>query len=505
MSEDSRGGVGRTDGGADEAPMLVLGEDRPDVEDTTAEGLARQRQELEKRRRQLEEEDRRRRREAEEEAERLRREAADKLAEERRQAEVELARRQRELDHAERQLSRTERRLRRKAKQTGGHVPSVTGTTRTTRSRSLKAGTRNSLLAAAEQRSGVAVPRMPLAITLALAASGLTVAGAVSSIDPPSSEAVDRFVTLDETRVAWLEAGTTLDGEVVRYLAGEGVTQADGALASVTQAEAVAAVTERDWYVEEFTRTLPPLLADPGSNPQRVLSAWEGSREAAGMAVPSYELRDAGEALDNDRALPTWLLLGGLVAVGGLTYSLARGRTWVGAGLAGLALVPAGMVVADQDRHLEVEPALEAHERAADSGRDVYEQVGRDLAVVHGTRALDPWEQEDYWETPGRLDPEGVDAGAMADYSAARQALSDVDIRALTTEESLPYAEALIEAGSALLGAQTAELGEARDAVVANTVSDLDVPPYVATTAAAALLPLAALVPAALRRREVDR
>lgn len=504
MSEDRRGGPARAGGGADDPPMLMLGEDRPDVEDTTAEELARQRQELEERRRQLEEEDRRRRHEAEKEAERLRLEAEKKLGEERRQAEVELARRQRELDDAERRLDKTERRLRRKAQGSGGQVFAVS--TRTTRpTRSPRTRTRNPLLAAAERRSGVPVPRMPVAVVLALVASGLTVAGAIASIDAPASEAVDSFVTLDETRVAWLDAGVTLDGEVVRYLAGEDVTSADGTLPSLVQAEAASLTTRRDWYLETFQETLAPLVVEPGSNPQRVLSAWHDSRDAAGMAVPYYEVNDAAEALDTDRALPTWLLLGGMVAVGGLAYSLARGRTWVGAGLAGLALVPGGMVVADQDRHLDVEPALAAHDEAADVVRDVYDQVGRDLEVVYGTRALDRWEQENYWVRSGGIDEETVNGAALDVYSEARGALAEVDIRALTIEESLPYAEALIEAGSALLATETASLVDARGAVVAGTVSDLDVGPYVAATAAAALLPLAALVPAAMRRREVER
>jgi hypothetical protein len=163
------------------------------------------------------------------------------------------------------------------------------------------------------------------------------------------------------------------------------------------------------------------------------------------------------------------------------------------------------MVVADQDRHLDVEPALAAHDEAADVVRDVYDQVGRDLEVVYGTRALDRWEQENYWVRSGGIDEETVNGAALDVYSEARGALAEVDIRALTIEESLPYAEALIEAGSALLATETASLVDARGAVVAGTVSDLDVGPYVAATAAAALLPLAALVPAAMRRREVER
>jgi hypothetical protein len=492
------------------APMLVLGEDRDDVEDTTAEELARQREELEERRRRLEDEARIRREEAEAEADRLRREAEEKLAEERRLAEVELARRQREIDEAERRLYRTERRLRKKAQASGGHVPDVSsGLRRSSRtsSRSGPGGRRrfSSLLAAAERRSSVPVPRMGRAALLSLAATGLVVVGAVTSVDPPAPEAVEDFVTMDEARVAWLETGITLDGEVVRYLGGEDVTQDDGSLTSVTQATEASLTTGDSYNLRSFEEVLPPLLSEPGTNPQRVLSAWVESRRDADYAAPTYEIDDVAETLDSDRVFPTLLLMGGLLSVAGLAFVLARGGSRVGAGLAGLALVPVGMLIADQDRHLDVEPALTRHEDALDGASDIYDLLGRDLETVHGTRVPDSYERETYWEGLHYLDEELLPVEPAAVYTAAREALDGVDTRALTLEESLPYAERLLADGSALLEAQHEELSEAREAVVAMTSSDVDLGRYVPLTAAAALLPLAALVPAALRRREVDR
>ncbi|SOC52121.1 hypothetical protein [Ornithinimicrobium cerasi] len=517
-SDEGRpGATGATGAGGDTPPMLVLGEQRPDVEDTTAEELARQRAELERQRRELEVEDRERRRAAEQEAERRRREAEERLAEERRLAEVELARRQRLLDDAERRLHKTERRLRRKARQTGGHVPSVASSVsgadpdaRSGRGRrargagSVRRGAPNSLLAAAERRSGVPVPRLQRTLTLALLSSGLVVAGAIASVDPPSAADVEDFVTLDETRVAWLGAGLTLDQEVSRYLAGEEVTQEDGTLASVSEATAAGAASDVTYPVRDFEETVGPLLAEPGSNPQRVLSAWDEARSSAGYAVGTYEIRDAGELVDADRALPTWMLLGGVVAIGGLAYGLARGGTRVGAGLAGLALVPAGLVVADQGRHLDVEPALATHSQAVDDARAVYDQVGRDLQAVYGTRALESYERETFWEGTGYLEEDRHDPEALAAYTAARESLAGVDIRSLSTGEAVPHAQALVEAGGALLDAQTVVLEDARAAVLARTESQLEVGPYAVTTSAAAILPLAALVPALLRRRQVE-
>ena len=45
----------------------------------------------------------------------------------------------------------------------------------------------------------------------AIRASGVTISGAIASVDPPSAADVEDFVTLDESRVAWLGAGLTLD------------------------------------------------------------------------------------------------------------------------------------------------------------------------------------------------------------------------------------------------------------------------------------------------------
>ncbi|OLT39909.1 hypothetical protein BJF86_06620 [Serinicoccus sp. CNJ-927] len=122
--DDSDGREGRDGVGEADRPMLVLGEDLPDVEDTTIEELRAQEAALEQQRRELAEQ-----------AEQERDLARQRLASQRREVERELARRQREIDDAERRLVRTERRLRRQAARMGqeDRVPRVS-TTRTTRS-----------------------------------------------------------------------------------------------------------------------------------------------------------------------------------------------------------------------------------------------------------------------------------------------------------------------------------------------------------------------------------
>lgn len=481
--------------------MLVLGEDRPDVEDTTTEELLRQRRELEQARRELDQE-----------AERRRKEAEERLAQERLAAERELARRQREIDDAERRLVRTEKRLRKAARKQGGGIEVPSGrrdpTPRGKLSPSHRAARRNRLLAAADRRSGVPVPRMPRAALLAVAASGLLVAGAVTSIDPPSPAQVQAFVDLDQARETWLTAGTTLDEEVTRYLAGEPVAEEGGPLRSselAQQAAGLSGSSSFGRYVEVYTEGVAPLLQQPGTNPQRVLSAWSEARDRSSYAVAGYEVRGARELLDNDRVWPTLLLMGGLLATGALGYVLLRGGTRVGAALAGLALVPGALVLVNQDRHIDVEPAIEAHDARSELVDGGYDQVGRDLRAVLGVRALDSWEREDYWvDEPYWTDDDALRQTAVADYLQARAGLADVDLDTATPEESAAHALTLVGPGTALVTTGLEGVAEARDEVVAHSEAEVDLPPYVVTTAAAAALPLAALVPAVLRRREVS-
>ncbi|WP_134772810.1 hypothetical protein [Ornithinimicrobium flavum] len=477
-----------------DAPMLVLGEDVEDVEDTTAEELARQRQELEEQRSRMEQEARRRREEAEAEAARLRREAEEKLARERRETEIELARRQREIDDAERELERRRRRLQKETGRTA-HVE-VRPTRRSGRKDRESDG--NSLLAAVDRRSGTPVPRLGRAGALAALAAALVALGAPLSIDPPPPEAVQEFVAQDEARIAWADTGLALDRDVLAYLDGEDVT-VDGQVPSVARAEALT--DGDDYYLDPFVQGVGPLLEAPGSTPQRVLSAWTEARDAARYSVSSYDVDRAAEALDTDSAFPTWMLLGAVVSTGVLGYGLLRGGSRVGAGLAGLALVPTVMLLVDGDRHLDVEDPIARHEVAMEGSESLHRQLGQDLQVVLGTRTIESYQRDTYWEESGWLND--VSPDVLEVYAAARAPLQAVDLRNLPLEESVPHAETLVQAGEQALQAQHELVARARTEVVAGTVSDLDLGRYVPTALAAGLLPLLALIPAIVRRQKV--
>lgn len=524
----------RSDRRDDPPPMLVLGEDRPDVHDTTPEELRRQRQELERARRELKAQAQKAREEAEDQLRRQREEAEARLREERLEAERELARRQRKLDDAERRIVRTERRLRKKAREQGTSIPTLLrgddpdgdrdGRTRGGRARGGRSGggfgrsprtgadaggstSPNGLLAGAARRSSRPLPPLPRMLLLAAAASGLVVAGAVTSLDPPTTAEVDAFVASDEAFAGWLRAGAALDEEVTSYLAsGEAQTDPLSSVELAGGAHAAAPGPYRpDSYLEAFEESMAPLLLSAGSNPQRVLSTWQETRDRAGYAVSAFEVGEARDALDRDRVWPTLLLLGAVLAVGGLVWVLVRGGSPVGAGLALLALVPAALVLTEQGRHLDVEPGIEAHDlhlRGAGGARDL---VGRDLAVVLGTRNLDSWESEDYWTDRRPDGDEGIsDADALAAYLSARGELADIDLLTLTVAESAALGQQLVGPGTALLESALADVEGARAQIVEHTEVEIDTRRYVLLTGAAALLPLAALVPALLRRREVQ-
>src|SRR5690606_41966052 len=96
--------------------MLILGQDHPDVEDTTPEELRRQEE-------RAREEIERKRREAQEEIERTRREAEREIAELEKQKARELRERERELEQTQKKLYDRETKLLRKARATSGQKP----------------------------------------------------------------------------------------------------------------------------------------------------------------------------------------------------------------------------------------------------------------------------------------------------------------------------------------------------------------------------------------------
>lgn len=489
MSEQGRRKV-RPDDEVDERPMLVLGQEQPDVEDTTTEELARQRAELEEERRQ-----------AQERLEQQEREAAERLAEERRQAEKALAARQRALDAAERKLYKTERRLQRQAKASGQEVPAVTpGLHAADESRDTQAD-KGSLLAAAEQRSATRAPRMGQVATLAVFAGALGTLGSVLVVAGPGEEKISTFVTADDNRQTWLEAALQLDDEVVRYLTGEDPTRPDGTLESVATGRA-AVDGSRRWYFEQLDEEMAPLLTQEGSSDQRVLSTWSETRQGLGYTVSNMDVRRAGEDLNAINFGGSLLLLGGVVLAGGLAVSLKRGGTRTGAALAGLAVVPMGLVATGLVGSPRLGPPLEAHDAAVTAQRQAFDQLDRDLETLLGMRSLGTYELDDYWEDAGELDDEDHDPGPLRAYAAARAPIAELDIRALSTAEAAEAARGLVTTGSALIASDGERIAQLRGAVV--DAADTSVGTALPLVLGSALLPLAALVPAALRRKEVD-
>lgn len=470
-----RGGKRHPD---EDEPMLVLGENRPDVEDTTPEELARQRAEVERMRLEMEQQVQERKRLAEAE-----------LEEERLGAEKEIARRQREIDEAQERIRRAERTKRAKR-----------GTPRK------KGSGTNRLLAAAEVRSGMRVPRMRTVVPLALAASALLAVGGAGSLDRPSEEEIATFEKMDQSREQWLRAGAALDDEVTRYLAGEQLTTADGTLPSVALARVAHGIDPEpyplDYYLEVFEDDAAPLLTAPGTSTSRVLGAWKEARSRSGYAVSVHEVRRSRDLLDPDPVWPVVLIAGGALGLGGLAFVLLRGGTRVGAGVAALALVPAALVLlADDDPDLEAASA--SHGEMSDWVNAVAARTQKDLEVVLRLRTPETYEAEDYWDAFPTLTMPDVPAGVAAQpYADARAELADVDITSLDTSRSAELAHDLVGPGTALLE-QGLEDVTARRGPVLTAVDDVDIAPSVGLTVAAAALPLGALVPALLRRREV--
>lgn len=501
----------------DDRPMLVLGESGPDVEDTTAEELARERAELEAQRGRLYEEDERRRELAEAKAQAAREEAEKTLAEERRLAELELARRQRAVDDAERKLAKTERRLERQASRarTADQIgPGSTGQAAPPAGPvqprlASQASERRSLLTQTDPRTGVRVPRMRVSAALAVVASVLTLLAAAGALESPGQEQVEAFVAADESRTEWLAVTAALDVDVNRYLAGEDVTGADGSPTSVELAKAAAPRARTESQPERFLAAVEQPLSQPGSPPQRVLSDWVEARRVSGSyAAPSFVVNDARDALDTDDSWPAWMLGVALLSTGALAVGLARGGTKVGAGLAGLALLPMVLLLVHPERQLGIEPSLQAHELASRDVSGVVDQMRDDLEVVYGVRVLSAYERDGnyYWADDDplwlRSEP-GIPSTPPEHlgYLEARQSLVDVDERRLSTQDAVPFAAELIEAGNALLVAEQAQVEAAREVVLASTVRDGLTGGYLGVGALAVLLPLAALAPALVRQQ----
>ncbi|MFK5583894.1 hypothetical protein [Serinicoccus sp. LYQ131] len=500
--------------GDDEQPMLVLGEDRPDVEDTTAEQLREQQAELERQRAKHAQEVARQRARHAEEVARQREKSQERLEQEREEAERILARRQREIDDAERQLQRTERRLRQQAQRLGRahEVPRVRPTGRRSAGKGGKGGKgtgrdtassgARALLAGARAAADERVPRaVPVLVLLGLASAAL-VGGTAATSATPAAEEVSSVTGREEARELLYRSALALDREVLLALAGQDLpADGDGDLPSVTLIQEAADLHPdlADYYVERLEEHADVLLDGAGDTPVRAATAWQEARSMTSYAVPQSRVTEDVAALPSSGA-GTVLLWGAAVLLALAALVLALGSSWVAAALTLLALVPAGLVLATDPRFdAAFAEQSERRTEAVDQADDVRTQVGRDLEVVVGLRALQSYElpsdrSPGYWEENDRLPP------GTEELAAARSTLGQV-LEEGGNEQVTEAALAVVDSGEEALAETEQRADEARTALLATAQDRSDTGMRWAAALAAVALPLVGLGGEWLRRR----
>ncbi|ANS78319.1 hypothetical protein SGUI_0923 [Serinicoccus hydrothermalis] len=483
-----RGDDHRGDDVEQDRPMLLLGEDLPDVEDTTLEELREQEAALERRRRELAAQ-----------AERDRERAQEQLADDRREAEKQLAARQRALDETERQLVRTERRLRKQAQRVGqaGSVPRVS--TSHTGAR----GTGRSSLLRRLGTSGSS-PRTRLPLSLLVGASLAVTIGTVLTSDRADHAQVAVFEQLDQVRAELRAVIPVLDAEMIDQATGDPQpVDAQGDLPSVALAnQALQGVeTAPSFYADDIAQ-VSPTLSTTQVGDVRAATVWRDGRDALGYSVPGYEVDDAREAMLPGSTWGTVLLVGGAVLLLICALLLLRQGARVGAALTGLALVGAVVLLA-QDPALDRLGGLgEAHEDADRRADDVLDLVADDIEVVLGLRSLDPSEQEgdfSWWAADYRLEALGEEDG---DWARSREELGATLAGDPSPEDLRTATLAMVTAADAARQGPEAEVVEARQAVVEGSTQAPPPALLWPTLAGVVLLPWAGVAVEARRRRE---
>lgn len=444
--DDRRGGQG----GDDERPMLILGESRPDVEDTTPEELRRQEEEA---RREIE----RQRRELQEEIDRKRREAQAEIAEMEARKERELRERERELEETQEKLYRRE-------------------------SRMLRANRQQADVAAARRRLVKKPPQRPLrerglrrsrgAVSLAVvAALGLGLGGLISL--GSSTGAADR-AELDrsaQARVLYLQSGLELDQAVVDRLDGRPVAVGDGGSlpGQALREEAVALVPSSAPNDPEQREDDIATMVDEGTGTVRALTLWTRARQDADYGVPRHELKDMRERVLGVGGLPLALVVLGLVAAATLAVMAGVARSWFSLGALVLAAVLGAVALPGVASGAggQVRSAAEAGDVADLELGQVYTRIGQDLQAAYGASTSSFANDADYWTRDWFYDVE--ETPALESYVEARAAVG----RAEGDEATYAAATDLLAAGRELFEERlpaavqaredlTAALGEAR-------------------------------------------
>lgn len=430
MSSDTPPSHRRDRGRGEPEPMLVLGENRPEVEDSTPEQLRRQQEEL---RREVE----RQRRQAQERIERERAEHRELLEQQRRRHEEELRRRQDQLDDAQRRVNRESSRLRRKM--TWGEA-TVSGLPRLR-----------------------PVPDVPLhrswwkLILLTVACVALVVTGmtAAQPGGPQPDEAIETFLTHDEARTAWLRTTLALDGAVAGHLAGDDAETL--AERSLLLAEDAASYDTKyaDLYLEDVTDALLDL--PEGASDVRTLGMWQDVRPSTTYAVSMTDVRDTREEAASPWRWAPWVGAGALLVLVLLIVRARRSERPAEMGLFVSAMIPALLLVAYATFVRPATGAVEIHETSLTAVQAVPDQADRDLRIAYGLRP--PSTIDTYWTGPQML--EGLPPGPELDAVLAARAELGQQIETADTQEVYAAATTLTGTMTDLFERQAGRSGQA--------------------------------------------
>jgi hypothetical protein len=416
-------------------PMLILGEDLPDLEDTTPEELRRQQEEARK-------EIERQRRELQEEIDRKRREAEREIAELEERTARELRERELELERTQKKLYRRESQLLRKARKPGTATP---------------------------KRIVPRPPSRPLAETglrgrasgivlAALAAVGLALGGLTAG---PSGDAElgQELSSADQARVLWLQSGLEADEAIARRMAGLPVgTGAEGSLPGAALVrEATTLYPDSRYYGERVTDRTEEMLAEDTS-PVRSLTAWSQVHDEASYAVGSWDVSQLREEATSEGSGPAVAVGLGLAALLLLLAMAIGARSWpavgalvVAAGLA-VAMFPAMSTGVSRD----VNQAAQDHDAAEHDLDRIYSRVGQDLKAAYGISTSSSAFRSEYWLDDPFYDVERT--AELGAYVEAREAVGEAEGETATQAAAVE----LVAAGRAAFDARVPDLEDAR-------------------------------------------
>lgn len=443
-------------------PMLILGRDQPDVEDTTPEQVRRQQEQ------------------AQREIEQQQRLAKEEIERDRARTERELGRQQDAIDRAQRELYEHERHLRKKMSQHGlaeAGVPLVRVST------------------PARVRSTFGNSTMARVLTGAAVVSVL-VTGVLSGQVDGDPEAVTSFVAADEERAGWQQIGLQLDEDTSAHLAGQDVELIDGVPATLALVDAAAtAYPLRNSYYANSLRDGVTLVLRDGVNPVSALTTWTSLRDRTDYAVSRTDV----ERL-RDTALATSPLapMAGTIAVGALLLLLIlawRARAWTSLALVAAAAACGVALVAQLGASTPVKVAAEQHQEALSAAGDATDLIQRDLETAYRLRNSSNTDTG-YWTESQRLEDLGESPGRAA-YVQARTELAG----AIDTPQVYAAGVTLSRAGQVVMDERAAAVAAARADVVSSLDRVAPSPLNLTLGALSALLAASGLAVDAVRRR----